>query len=563
MNKISLSLRLGLMIILAGAALLGSLLSSQLLMGRESAASDALMQSLEESDALAFEIQGDAVKLQALVQKFLRERDVDALEALAAEFEALTKGLRKDAETFGAGDPSFSAQVEALLKEDAAVVEVVLRGDTSTAMQAYIEKASPRSDSLIGSIGAKRKTESDSLVVRRENQQTSNSRAAFLVALTIGVLLIIILVLGTLLGRSIVIPLGKAVGLAEAISKGDLGGEIGAKYQQRGDEIGSLARALTAMRDSLDVVVGKIRSSAAIISSGSSQLSTSAQDLSQGTTEQAAAAEEVSSSVEEMAAGIKQTSENAAATEGLADRSARETSEGGEAVNGTLGAMTEIAGKIGIIEEIARQTNLLALNAAIEAARAGEAGKGFAVVASEVRKLAERSQVAAKEISELSRSSVEVAEKAGSLISAVVPEIRKTSELVREIAASSKEQAQGIGQIGAAMVQLDKVIQQHAASSEELASMSETLYSEASVLVDSVAFFSRGRKDAQEAAEPAGTGKAAAAPPPSAAAKAIPRPAPAKTVRQKPAPASLPSPKAIRPAEARKGEAKDEDYEDF
>ena len=31
--------------------------------------------------------------------------------------------------------------------------------------------------------------------------------------------------------------------------------------------------------------------------------------------------------------------------------------------------MKEIAGKISIIEEIARQTNLLALNAAIEAAR--------------------------------------------------------------------------------------------------------------------------------------------------------------------------------------------------
>ncbi|HAD04157.1 MAG TPA: hypothetical protein DCF93_05795, partial [Desulfuromonas sp.] len=44
---------------------------------------------------------------------------------------------------------------------------------------------------------------------------------------------------------------------------------------------------------------------------------------------------------------------------------------GGEAVRQTVAAMKEIAGKIVIIEEIARQTNLLALNAAIEAARAG------------------------------------------------------------------------------------------------------------------------------------------------------------------------------------------------
>jgi len=151
--------------------------------------------------------------------------------------------------------------------------------------------------------------------------------------------------------------------------------------------------------------------------------------------------------------------------------------------------MQIISEKISIIEDIVYQTNLLALNAAIEAARAGEHGKGFAVVAAEVRKLAKRSQIAAQEISIITTDSVKISQKAGELISGVVPKIKETATLVKDIASSAKEQDIGLGQINTAMIQLDQVTQTNAASSQEVASASEQLSSQANNIGQTMSFF--------------------------------------------------------------------------
>jgi methyl-accepting chemotaxis protein len=214
--------------------------------------------------------------------------------------------------------------------------------------------------------------------------------------------------------------------------------------------------------------------------------------MSQGANEQATAAEEVSSSVEEMSANIRQNAENAQQTERIADKSAQDAEAGGEAVAKTVVAMRDIAGRVEIIQEIARQTNLLALNAAIEAARAGEHGKGFAVVASEVRKLAENSQKAAAEITRMSGTSVEIAEGAGEMLTRMVPDIQKTAELVQEISAASAEQDRGAQQISSSITQLDQVIQQNASASEEMASTAEELLGQAEQLQDAMSYFKVG-----------------------------------------------------------------------
>ena len=319
----------------------------------------------------------------------------------------------------------------------------------------------------------------------KEAQETATS--AKTLVLTISTFAIILtIIFAWWLTISITRPIATAVDVANELSEGNLKVKINVDSK---DETGQLLLAMQNMVAKLTEIITAVRANGDALASASEEISATAQSLSQASSEQAASVEETSASIEQMTASINQNTENAKVTDSMAGKAAKEATEGGQAVSSTVEAMKKIAGKIGIVDDIAYQTNLLALNAAIEAARAGEHGKGFAVVAAEVRKLAERSQVAAQEIGELASSSVGLAEKAGKLLDEIVPSINKTSDLVQEIASASSEQSSGVGQINGAMGQLNQTTQQNASASEELAATAEEMSSQTEQLQNVMSFF--------------------------------------------------------------------------
>ncbi len=281
-------------------------------------------------------------------------------------------------------------------------------------------------------------------------------------------------------------PVVKLNNLLNRMSIGDLTQKSTVKLS---NEIGQLSSSYNSMVDKLTQVINDIQNSARYFSDGSKEIASSSLGLSEGATEQASSLEEISSVMEEITGTINQSADNSENANQMSKNVAIGMGTVKSDSKKVLEANQLINDKIKIVTDIAMQTNILALNAAVEAARAGELGRGFAVVAGEVRKLAERSNKAASEIVELVESSFNLSQSSLESINKLLPEIEETSNLVQEIAAASQEQSNGIIQVNSALHVLNNVTQRNSASSEELASTSEQLSSQAAELLQVIEYF--------------------------------------------------------------------------
>ena len=318
--------------------------------------------------------------------------------------------------------------------------------------------------------------------------------------------LVLAIIAGLVLARSLSRPLLRLAGAMKALATGGATAIAAVPGAERRDELGEMARSAEvlrtgmaeaarlrveqeaaraeaeaeriASRDSLaaDVerTLGAVADSLATASVGLRGSADGVAAVALATADQAAGAAQgagragadvqaVASATEEMSITVVEVNRKVTEAADVARRAAEEA----RATDTTVRALAEGAGRIGevvrLISSIAGQTNLLALNATIEAARAGEAGKGFAVVASEVKGLAAQTAKATEDIGAQIRDMQAATAEAVQAIRSVGAAVERSSAIAADIAAAVEQQ-------GAATREIARNVAQAAAGTTEVSS---------------------------------------------------------------------------------------------
>jgi methyl-accepting chemotaxis protein len=349
------------------------------------------------------------------------------------------------------------------------IIQASQEGKQAAAISLFTREGAPLSRDMRATVADYLKYRDEQLARINERQDEAVSQIRLVMIALAALWLSISVVFGVVIARSIAKPLDAVVVHLGEIARGDLSSDMPREYQERGDEIGALAKAMQTMSAGLRNLLKDVASGIHVLSSSSTELSANSGQMSDGGRNAsdrahavAAAAEEMTSNVVSVAAGMEQTTTNltsvATATDemtatigeiaGNSEKARRITEEAtrqaasiSEQMNRLGQAAREIGKVTETITEISSQTNLLALNATIEAARAGAAGKGFAVVANEIKELAKQTAAATEDIK--ARIGGVQSSTAGGIaeIEKVSHVIREVSDIVASIAAAIEEQA--------------------------------------------------------------------------------------------------------------------------
>jgi len=351
--------------------------------------------------------------------------------------------------------------------------------------------------------------------------------------------LLVSLLFGFLVRRSITAPVNDLVAMSKDIAQGE--GDLTKRIMVAGkDELGDLSTWFNMFLERLNNMVSEIKKHAANINVSSQEMALGNQDLSNRTHQQSSSLEETATAMEEINSIVQNNAEDAKNANEITQKAQKSVVDSRtellDAVNNSIemnqdmlqnlqstnkdvvSAMEEIMesskkieGIITLMNDIAFQTNLLALNASVEAARAGEHGKGFAVVASEVRKLAHRSAKASTEIGVLIQTSLEhitsgrnlvkdgeqgmdemrtkietmlnnLKSESDSNLNGILTSVKEVSEVMENIKVASEEQAEGVDQINKAIADMDRITQENSALVEQNTTASQHMAQEAEKL---------------------------------------------------------------------------------